>query len=307
MKTTICLTTSLVILAFVFPSVTHAQIGSLPEAAFGAHGLALGKNAVASPHDALSNSWNPAGITGLEKNTATVFFSKLPFTNDAIQSSYGLVIPTRKYGYFGASFFHLGIGGVITRAQIGETIGTTSFKQDHLLFTYGRTFANTLAVGVNVKFVEQSMGGLNAVLENPGIDFGMLYRFQSAHTFLRKLTVGIAIDNLAKPALKLSHQREALPRETRLMAEKELRIGDGKLTLLSNLAFPEAVASRLHWGIEYSYKSAIALRTGYDGNRFNTGAGLKFKGLIVDYALSQRREGSDIVSPTSAIALTYQF
>jgi hypothetical protein len=266
---------------------------------------------VASPHDALSSSWNPASIAGLENKTATVFFSKPPFIADAILSSYGLVIPTRKFGSFGVSFFHVGIGGIIARDINGDATGTFPYKHDHLLFTYGRTFANNLATGFNVKFVEQSMAGLNAVLENPGIDFGMLYRLPGSQPFLKNLTVGIAIDNLAKPALKLSRQREALPRETRLMAEKELDLGEGKLTVLSNLAFPEPAFSRdrtrLHWGVEYAYKSAMALRLGGNGSRFNAGAGLKFKGLIVDYALSEWREGSDIVSLTSAIALTYQF
>lgn len=311
MKTANCIAVFFAVLAFIFPSLTNAQIGSLPEAAFGAHGLALGKSAVASPHDALSGSWNPASITGLKKSTATVFFSRLPFPNDAILSSYGLVIPTRKYGYFGVSFFHLGFGGIFTRDELGQTTGKISYKNNHLLFTYGRAFSNALAVGFNVKFVEQSLAGLNAVLENPGIDFGMLYRFPGSHPFLKNLTMGIAIDNLVKPALKLSHQSEALPRETRLMAEKALSLGEGKLTVLSNLAFPEPSFSRdrtrLHWGVEYAYKSAMTLRLGVNNSRFNAGAGLKFKGLIVDYALSEWQEGSDMTSLTSAIALTYQF
>jgi hypothetical protein len=111
--------------------------------------------------------------------------------------------------------------------------------------------------------------------------------------------------------LKLSRQSEALPRETRLMAEKELGLGQGKLIVLSNLAFPEPSFSRdqtrLHWGIEYSHKSAIALRTGYDGNRFGAGAGVKYKGFIIDYALNDHLNESRFVSVTSAIALTYQF
>jgi hypothetical protein len=151
------------------------------------------------------------------------------------------------------------------------------------------------------------MAGFNAVMENPGVDFGMLYRLPGSQVFLKNLTLGIAVDNLAKPALKLSRQREALPRETRLMAEKAFGLGEGKLTLLSNFTFPETVASRLHWGIEYSHKSAIALRTGYDGNRFGAGAGLKFKGFIVDYALNDQLNDSRAVSVTNAIALTYQF
>ncbi|MGH7453523.1 MAG: hypothetical protein ACRENG_19395, partial [bacterium] len=145
MNTSKYLAASFAVLAFILPSLTNAQIGSLPEAAFGAHGLALGKSAVASPHDALSSSWNPASIAGLEKKTSTVFFSKLPFINDAIQSSYGLVIPTRKYGHFGVSFFQFGIGGIIGRDVNGEATGTISFKHDHLLITYGRTFADALA------------------------------------------------------------------------------------------------------------------------------------------------------------------
>lgn len=293
--------------AFIFPSLTNAQIGSLPEAAFGAHGLALGKSALASPHDAVSSSWNPASITGLEKKTATLFLSELSFINDAIQSSYGFVTPMRKYGSFGASFFYLGIDAIIARDVNGEATGTASFKQEHLLFTYGRNFTNALAAGVNVKFVKQSMAGFNSVLENPGMDFGMLYRFQSTHAFFRKLAVGIAIDNLAKPVLKLSRQREALPRETRLMAEKALSLGKGNLTLLNNLAFQEGAAPRFHWGAEYSHKSAIALRAGYDGNRFGAGAGVKFKGFIIDYALNNWPNESRFISLTSAMALTYQF
>jgi hypothetical protein len=62
MKRSAGLIKSLMITALAFAASAPAQIGSLPETAFGAHGLALGRSAMASSHDALSGSWNPASI-----------------------------------------------------------------------------------------------------------------------------------------------------------------------------------------------------------------------------------------------------
>lgn len=40
---------------------------------------------------------------------------------------------------------------------------------------------------------------------------------------------------------------------------------------------------------------------------FSAGAGLKFKGLIIDYAINNLWDESDFISSTNSIAVTYQF
>ncbi len=229
----------LMVILFFQASLTSAQTGSLPEAGFGAHGLSLGRSAIASPHDALSNSWNPASMTRLEKITITAFYSRL--LSDALSSNVGIVMPTYRYGYFGVSFFQTRIKEINIRNISGQKSGEyLSYKNNHLLFIYGRNFSNAVAAGFSLKFVAQNFFGHSSTLENPGVDFGFLYYFKSSHQLLRKLSVGIAVDNLVKPTLKLAEKRETLPYEVRFMTEKELRVGDGKLTLLSNLSFLKA-------------------------------------------------------------------
>ena len=109
MKTVTRLTAALIVLLFCSPIVTVAQIGSPPEALFGAQGLSLGRSAILSPHDALAVSWNPAGITALQRVTVSVASGSL-LTDDASHTSVGFVIPTRRFGHFGVSFFQIMLG-----------------------------------------------------------------------------------------------------------------------------------------------------------------------------------------------------
>jgi hypothetical protein len=301
---------SLIFLISCFPAVTPAQVGSMPEALFGAHGLSLGRSAVISAHEALSASWNPAGITTFKRIIASAAFINSPVA-DAAHSSFGIVIPTKRYGNFGVSFFHIGIG-FVARDENGSIIGDASAQHNHLLLTYGRHLSKAISIGLNVKFVEQKLIGKSATLENPGIDFGMFYRLPSSPELFRNLVLGIAIDNFAKPSLKFGQVRDALPREARFIAEKAITMGDGQLTLVSNWAYREYYfhqnKTAWHGGVEYSYKSTVALRAGVNESLFSAGIGLQYKGLIIDYAHIRSPSASEAFSPaTSALSLTYQF
>jgi hypothetical protein len=99
---------------------------------------------------------------------------------------------------------------------------------------------------------------------------------------------------------------EYLPRETRMIAERKFEMADGKLTFVSNLAFREKLANKVHLGVEYVHKSALALRAGYH-EQISVGAGLKLKGFIVDYAYFNWADASTGIPHRHAMALTYQF
>ena len=191
-----------------------------------------------------------------------------------------------------------------------QKIGRNEFTHRHLLLAYGKNFSEAFAVGVNVKFIDQDLAGQSATLENPGIDLGLSYRFQASQVLLRNLAIGIAVDNFVKPSLQLARFSETLPREARLMAEKSIALGEGKLTLVSNVGFLEYYfnqnKTRFHGGVEYSHQSTIALRAGLNDAQFSAGASLQFKGAQLDYARNYV-VSENFSSATDAVTLTYQF
>lgn len=296
-----------IILGFSISS--FAQIGSMPEALFGAQSLSLGRSAVITPHDALAVSWNPAGITTLQRVTVSVASGSLPTVN-ASHTSLGFVIPTRRFGHFGVSFFQLRIG-FTQRDDTGQEVGEDTITDRHLLFTYGKNFSEVLALGVNVKFVDQNWAGQAVTVENPNLDAGLSYRFHSEQFLLQNLSVGIAIDNLVQPVLKYAHASEKLPLETRIIAEKMIALGKNKVTLVSNVGLSESAFNRktkFYGGVEYSHQSTIALRAGVYDENFSIGTGLQFKGARLDYARTNwQMAPENSSSATDAVTLTYQF
>lgn len=296
------------IIIWIFPISSFAQISSMPETLFGAQGLALGRSALITPYDALAVSWNPAGIAALPRITASVAFGSM-LVNDGSHTSIGFAIPSRRFGHFGVSFFQTRIG-FARRDEIGREIGKGSDRQRHLLLTYGKSFSAAFAGGINVKFVDQDFAGRSATVENPGVDLGVSYRFQESSSLLRDLALGIAIDNFVKPAVKFYQIREPRPSEVRLMIEKALTLGEGKLTLAGNVAFSEPTFNQLksdfHGGVEYSYRSTVALRAGVYGENFSLGAGLQFKGVWLDFARNYV-ESENFSAATKAVSMTYQF
>lgn len=295
---------------WIFPISSFAQIGSMPETLFGAQSLALGRSALITPYDALAMSWNPAGVTALQRVTASVAFGSLP-ANDDSHTSMGFVIPTRRLGYFGVSFFQTRIS-FTRRGDTGQELGNANDTQRQLLFTYGKNFSAAFAIGINVKFIGWDLGGEAATVENPGVDFGVTYRLQESSSLLKNLAFGIAIDNFIKPATKFYQIRESRPAEIRLMAEKTFILGENKLTLVGNEGFLESnfsqMKNRFVAGIEYFHRSTVALRFGWYGENFSIGTGLQFKGVRLDYARNHwQRASESLSSTTDIVTLTYQF
>ena len=276
---------SLSILILIF-SVTKiiAQQGSIPEYAMGARAYAMGQSALLSFSDAVHVSMNPASIVDAHKLIASVFYSK--YNSSTVNSSFGIVCPTGKYGCIGISYFHFKEQGLERTDPNAVPLDKFSFDQNHLLVTYGRNISNKLSAGFNAKFVSQSMADYESPVQNVGFDIGINYAPKFSNPIVKNLSFGIAVDNLIKPALKLDKEREYLPKELKFIIEDQITFSHSTITLVGNLAyFERAFENRsytLHLGLEYSYKS-IFLRTGYRDNFYSLGLGLKVYMLNLNY------------------------
>ncbi len=285
MKLQTFLTFALLLIAFE----SRGQTGSLPEFAYGARGLALGQSAMASTRDALATAWNPASASSMERFTTT--FAHVGLAARADLYGLGTVLPFRRFGTWGVSYFRLINPDISLSDESGSFIGKTTFKQEHLLLTYGRELSRSLTIGANAKFVWQSLPPKFASgPENVGIDLGVIYRAPAKHALTRDHAFGFAIDNLMQPALNLNKTREYLPREYRLILEKSVQRGEHRLLAVANLGAHEKredsgteVQSR--FGIEYSHRWLPTLRMGFHNGEMDLGFGVQFRALILDYAL----------------------
>jgi len=288
-------------------NIVIAQHGSIAEYAMGARAYALGQSALVSFSDAVHVSMNPASIIGARKLTASVFYSK--YNSSSMNSSFGIVYPTGKYGCFGVSYFHFKEDGLEKRDPNAILLDKFSFSQNHLLFMYGRSIANKFSIGFNAKFVSQSMAEYKSPVQNIGFDLGINYAPKFSNPIVKNLTLGIAVDNLIKPALKLDKEREYLPLEIRFILEDRINFSNSTITLVGNLAYFERAFENsnytLHLGLEYSYKN-IFLRTGYRDNFYSLGLGLKVYRLNLNYFYGKSNYSHEYATSKSGVSVSLE-
>jgi len=284
-----------------------AQQGSIPEYAMGARAYAMGQIALLSFSDAVHVSMNPSSICDAQKISASIFYSK--YNSNTSNSSYGIVYPTRHYGFFGISYFHYSIKGIEQRDEHNDLAGKFSFNQNHFLLMYGQNMTSKLAVGVNAKFVTQRMAEYKSPIKNIGLDFGIKYTPQFSSFIGKNLALGITMDNLIEPAIKLDQKREYLPFEMRFIFEDTFIFTNNSVKLVSNIVYFERSLENknytLHFGVEYSYKN-IFLRMGYRDNFYSFGFGLKVYWLVLNYFYGENNYSKEYATSNNGISINIE-
>ncbi len=170
-----------------------------------------------------------------------------------------------------------------------------------LSLSYARHRGTHWAFGGNLKFIRQSipdtLPGEHVTSFGAGIDAGMLYMPTDA------VTVGVVARDLTTTYLSWSNgTREKIwptvttgasvqfqPAERHMLTLAldlgwmfEDRTADGQLQM-------GGVTADLSTGLEYWYRSTLALRGGVNGKDLAFGAGLRYKQVGIDYAASLNR------------------
>jgi len=298
---------TLIFILFLKINSIMAQHGSIPEYAMGARAYAMGQSALLSFSDAVHVSMSPSSICDVQKLTASIFYSK--YNSNTTNSSYGIVYPTKNYGFLGISFFHFTIEGIEKRDEQNVSAGKFSFNQNHLLFMYGRNITSKLSFGLNAKFVSQSMAEYKSFVKNIGMDLGVKFIPKFSNSIVKNFLFGVAIDNLIKPAIKLDKEQEYLPLEIGLILENKFIFSSSSITVVGNLVyFQRAFESNnytLHLGLEYSYKNMF-LRIGYRDNYYSFGFGLKIYSLILNYFYSESNYSQKYSTLNNGISISFE-
>jgi hypothetical protein len=187
------------------------------------------------------------------------------------------------------------------RWDVGERLFLSEFSYESSndfagLFSYARDLSPKLTIGGTLKAVYRTLVGHSAW--GAGLDAGMTYEVASnvaVAVVARDLTTTFmswdtGTNESIAPSLSLGGQyTHALSPQHVVTAAANVRLDKESKRVDSNFG-GEGMAGELHVGAEYWFRNALALRTGVNGRDLTFGAGLRRKGLGIDYAAVFNRQ-----------------
>jgi hypothetical protein len=253
--------------------------------------LGLGGAFVATADDPLGVLWNPAGLSGMDQNE--VRFENARLFEETSINSMSFAVPGSWLPSFGVTVVALGSGEFEKTNDMNDALGTFKQGETAYLFTLSRLFARRLAVGTNLKLVQQTVEEFSG--QGFGLDLGVTYELTPA------LRIGATVANLAGPSLTLRDVEETYATEYR--GGVAARLWNGRALIALELDHSEGLGPRVHAGAEYWLQPAMALRVGYDDAYGAGGFTYRFAPQYqVDYAVADQALGI-----THRIGVAYRF
>ncbi|HJL71816.1 MAG: PorV/PorQ family protein [Candidatus Poseidoniia archaeon] len=294
---------------------TGAQFLKYP---VGARGAALGNGLVVKVQDASAVFWNPAGLAYVKGFSG--FYTHTALFMDMSFNGASLVYSIPEIGNVGLNLVQFSSGD-IEETTVSEQDGTGStfqFTDLAIGLSFARAMTNRFSVGWNIRYLLENLAagigsGDELQAQNWSADIGLLY-----HTDFKDITLGMNIKNFGPQlqpggtyqdwdngtvvmdpsdptsVLENEYKKYHLPLTFQLgLGLEPLDLGGPhKLTLFSVLEHPNDNVEVLDLAGEYVFSIPaveLALRSGYsfghDIKGLTLGAGIKFAGIQIDYAL----------------------
>ncbi len=255
----------------------------------GARALALGGANVAVAVDPTVVFWNSAGLDFIQKFGVTFYRTNLIAGGG--YNFIGVAYPTLSIGGFGFGWIGLGTDGIEPRDASGILEGPAdNFSQNQFFFGYAKQVRGGVSLGLSLKIETlSSLGGLND--SGVGLDLGVLYRPAFESAALRDLAIGINVQNVLQPKMKLVDRSDASPRNFKFGLAKPFRFGNEErmsaFTLVFDFNKSENAPSRLNFGVEYSFDDKAMLRVGANDGQVTFGAGASYRNVRLDYSFGK--------------------
>lgn len=257
----------------------------------GARTLGLGGAFVGTADDATSVLWNPAGLSQLVPNEVRFETARL-FEDTAIHS-FAFAVPGNRLPSFGLNIVALRSGAFERTNALNDPLGEFSEGETAYLFTMSKGFTPRLALGTNVKVINQSIEEFSAT--GVGFDVGAIFEVSPV------IRVGASVLNLGGPKLTLRDTEETYPMELRGGFSAAVLRGRGLLS--AELDQSDGDGLRLHGGSEYWIQPEFALRVGMSDMRGTGGFSYRYAhNYQIDYAVADHPLGL-----THRVGVSYRF
>ena len=259
----------------------------------GARGAGLGNAYMALAEDASAMFWNPAGMARTEHGS--VFFDATRGIADINYFAGAIAWNFEDYGVFGVSAVVMDYGNFIG-TRLNPITGGYDLTGDFsptafaIGLTYARTMTDRFGFGGTVKWARVDFGAavstqvtdtdaqgnpiavderdISHSLDIPVFDVGVMY-----YTHIKGIRFGATFRNF-------SQEREFIADEFSLPLELKFGLivdlidlmslhglgANHTASAMSDFQHSRDFSSRMHYGVEYWYRGALALRGGYKAN-----------------------------------------
>ncbi|MFH1784518.1 MAG: PorV/PorQ family protein [bacterium] len=283
------------------------QAGSYLAWGAGARSLGMGKAYVGLSDDASSVYWNAAGMTQVESREMTALYSVLwEKTNYSFLSyTQPLVVKNRNYGNIGIAMVNLSSTGFDKRDIYNNEQGTAGLSEMAGIVSYAKKLTKEISAGASVKVASQRIDTYSDT--GYGLDLGLLYKARSQSRLLKPLTVGLSVQNLIAPQIKLKSETDTFPRAVR--AGLAYRFFNQSLITAIDADKTENRSVKMHYGVEFSPNELLAIRAGLDETEITAGFGVNVAGFGLDYAFSYHDawKGHEDLGNSHRFGMTYNW
>ena len=288
-----------------------------------ARSAGLGGSIFANADDVSSLYWNPAGITKADTQKVHLQFSQCRYFADVNMSFGGVVVPITEETFIGASVHFLGTGDmpVTTEFQPFGTGQTFSSNNIAVGISLARILTDNFSFGVTGKYVRESYVDVHAA--TAVLDFGFQYEVGKANTrfaagvsnfgFNTEPSGTIEVFTLNGVDSVSDFERIAVPAVFRIgIAWDALKKTDHLLSFTGQLNHPTDNNETYGLGAEYSWKSLLFARSGYEFGQDENGIpafgfGIRFKrnfGLLqLDYGFQDKSKLGSVHRFTFGVSL----
>ena len=242
----------------------------------GARGMGMGRAFAALSGDASSPFWNPAASASVDRTEFMAFHTSLFL--DTQYDCFGISYPL-ELGVFSVSAGRLGSDNIIQRDLNNIVTGEFSSAESQYGISYARNVGFGVSGGLGIKAANQRIGGFSGT--GFGADFGLQYRPRVADG----LTLGLAVNDLLSPAIKLESAEDKYKPLSRFGIAYSRDLKNNISSLISmELDKTSGKSAGFHGGLEMEFYKQFMLRAGLDRGKIALGGGLVYRFVKIDYA-----------------------
>jgi hypothetical protein len=294
----------------------------------GGRALALGGAYVALANDVTAGYWNPAALSHIMYPQVVLMHDEQ--FGSLVNHDYGAVaFPVGTQSSLGISIIRLAVDDIPDTRNAGVDIsGNVTYDPAQfsrvdpdrvtyfsaadwaIFFTYSRKYSEEFSYGANIKLIRRDLGENSAM--GVGVDVGAWYtpfqnvvlgaNFQDVTTTFLAWNTGR--NELISPTLKVggAYLLDAFGGRFAPAVDVDIRFENRQSASTAHIG---PVSFDLHTGLEFEFRSLVALRLGYsDVKQLTMGAGILLPKLRIDYSFA-KFDGQQQLGNTHRISVIF--